>query len=265
MAEASPRPAFARAAVPVALVTITVAVAQFGYEFTVPEHGAERDAARDDAVPLLVRWGGAALVSVVSLLLPLAARRDRAAVTTAADQLVGSYWAFGLVLVVLGAATGAAPAMLVATGCLVLLSAWRAAVGSDLARTVQALAFAVVAVHVLALGVRLLIGTYLRWQHGFAAPDEVELVRAEWHVALAQDVFVLLAFASTLLLPLVLWRRREQVPAARRPVSVACVGVAVVAVAALDHLGALVALGCLAAVRRTRPSPAADLPDAHTD
>lgn len=261
MAERSPRPVFARVATLVAVVTIAVAVAQFGYEFTVPEHGAARDAERDTALPLALRWGGAALVSLASLLLLLAARRDRGAVSAGDDRLVGSYWGFGLVMVVLGAATGAAPAMLVVTGCLVLLSAWRAADRpDDLIRTAQALVFAVVAVHVLALGVRLLIGTYLRWQHGFAPQDEVERLRADWHVAAVQDVFVLLAFASTLLLPLLLWRRRDQVPAARGQLSWSCVGVVVVAVAALDYLGALVGLACLAGVRLTRPDPARSVP-----
>ncbi|WP_166136729.1 hypothetical protein [Nocardioides ochotonae] len=249
----SDRPVFARVAVPVALVTVAVLIAQLGYEFTVPEHGAARDAERHTTLPLVLRWGGAALVSLASLALLPAARRDRAEATAGDDRLVGSYWAFGLVMVVLGAATGAAPAMLVATACLVLLSAWRAAAGpADLARSVQALAFAVVAVHALALGVRLLIGTYLRWQHGFAPQAEVAQIREDWHVALVQDVFVLIAFLSTLALPLLLWRHRDQLPAARGQLSWACVGVAVVAVAALDHLGALVALGCLLAVRSAR-------------
>lgn len=231
-----------------ALVALAVAVAQLGYEFTVPSYGPARDAGRDDVLPLLLRWGGAGVFTVATLLLLLGLRHDRQLLDLGTDRHAGNWWVAGLLTVVAGAVVGAPVAMLVGLGVVVATTQLRSA-GTDLGRQVIRLAFLITAAHVFSVMVRFLAATWLRWQVGFPPDDQLDRLRETHHVYLVQDVAVGLSALTMLALPVLLWRRRDQVPAHRRRLTEVCLALAVVAYFGVDPVGAAVAVVCLVGVR----------------
>ena len=131
-------------------------------------------------------------------------------------------------VVVAGAVVGAPVAMLVGLGVVVATTQLRSA-GTDLGRQVVRLAFLITAAHVFSVMVRFLAATWLRWQVGFPPDDQLDRLRETHHVYLAQDLAVGLSALTMLALPVLLWRRRDQVPAHRRRLTEVCLALAVVA------------------------------------
>lgn len=239
-----------RPVVPVVVVMIAVALSQIVLELMMPAAGAARDAYAAEDPVTEIRFGGAALLSVTSLLLLRGLYLDRTAVRAREEDVAAKYLVTGAVCALVSAFTGAVPGVVVGAatvGAVAWLRRGSADVRGDVARDFRNTGYAGMAAAVLYVGLREAYTTFAQWRYGYGASEETLAGYADDRLA---GIVVPLSFVLTstvaLLVLAVVWRHRSRIHEARSVVALS--GLATLALGGMSLLYPLAAAGLLVMV-----------------
>lgn len=242
---------FKSSAIPVAVVSLVVLAAQLGYEFSLPADGPEREAALKSGPAWAVRLVGAAVLSLVTLLLPRGLYLDRVFIRSRDDRLAGEYLAAGALVAMLSIFCGAVLGVVVGVAVIASVPILRresADPRGPVARDARNTVFLVLAASLLLVGARESYSTYLQWADGYGLSRASQSAFADDHGGrVVMGAALVVAVLVALLLPLAVHRHRRRLSEARSVYVWSAVAVTVLSLIAQNWPGVVIGLLCFLA------------------